>query len=234
MTHDEASELTGAYVVGALSAADRTAFEAHVAGCAACAAEVRALSPVADALGEAVAPADPSPAVRARLMAAVQASAQAESVRRQRAVFPAWLAAAAAIVLVAGAAWYAVSVRRESQTDRLVRAVLAAPDLARIDLAGQPLAPSASARAYWSRSHGLVVTAANLPALPPGRTYQVWVLTKEPSPLSAGLIKPDRDGRATLTVVTPLDMPDPVAMAVTIEPDGGVPSPTGEKYLVGP
>jgi hypothetical protein len=32
---------------------------------------------------------------------------------------------------------------------------------------------------------------------------------------------------------TPVDLPQPVGMAVTIEPDGGVPSPTGDKYLVG-
>ena len=30
-----------------------------------------------------------------------------------------------------------------------------------------------------------------------------------------------------------LDLPKPVAMAVTLEPEGGVPAPTGEKYLVG-
>jgi hypothetical protein len=32
---------------------------------------------------------------------------------------------------------------------------------------------------------------------------------------------------------TPPDLPKPVAMAVTLEPDGGVPAPTGDKYLVG-
>jgi hypothetical protein len=35
------------------------------------------------------------------------------------------------------------------------------------------------------------------------------------------------------TFNTPPDIPQPVALAVTIEPAGGVPAPTGEKYLVG-
>ena len=70
-----------------------------------------------------------------------------------------------------------------------------APDTARVDLAGQPAAPSASARAFWSRSRGLVFTASNLPALPEGRVYQLWVLTGQPAPISAGLLTPDRDGR---------------------------------------
>jgi len=112
-------------------------------------------------------------------------------------------------------------------------AILAAPDLARIDLAGQPAAPSASARALWSRSRGLVFTASNLPPLPAGRVYQLWVLSSQPAPMSAGLLKPDFAGNITATIATPPDMPQPVAMAVTLEPDGGVPAPTGDKYLVG-
>ena len=109
----------------------------------------------------------------------------------------------------------------------------AAPDLARIDLAGQPAAPQASARAFWSRSRGLVFTASNLPAPPAGRTYQLWILTAQPAPVSAGLLKPDANGRVNAVFETPADLPKPTAMAVTIEPDGGVPAPTGDKYLVG-
>jgi anti-sigma-K factor RskA len=32
---------------------------------------------------------------------------------------------------------------------------------------------------------------------------------------------------------TPADIPAPAALAVTIEPEGGSPGPTGAKYLVG-
>ena len=52
-------------------------------------------------------------------------------------------------------------------------AILTAPDVRRVDLAGQPVAPAASARAFWSRSRGLVITASNLPPLPPGRIHQL-------------------------------------------------------------
>ena len=113
-------------------------------------------------------------------------------------------------------------------------AVLAAPDLQRIDLAGQPTAPQASARAFWSRSRGLVFTASNLPTPPAGKTYQLWVLTKQPAPISAGLFKPDsqRTGCRGLRHAAQ-NLPQPIGMAVTIEPEGGVPAPTGDKYLVG-
>ena len=110
--------------------------------------------------------------------------------------------------------------------------VLTAPDLARVDLEGQPVAPDARARAFWSRSRGLVFSASRLPSLRPGRTYQVWVVTAS-APVSVGLLTPDEAGRAQGMFVTPADIAPPVAMAVTEEPAGGVPSPTGAKYLVG-
>jgi anti-sigma-K factor RskA len=110
--------------------------------------------------------------------------------------------------------------------------VLSAPDVARVDLAGQPAAPQASARAFWSRSRGMVFSASNLPQLPAGRTYQVWVVTAQ-GPISAGLITPDAQGAANAIFSTPSDIPQPVALAVTIEPLGGVAAPTGDRYLVG-
>jgi len=231
--HDEAVELTGAYVLGALPADERAAFEVHLASCSRCTAEVRALRPVSDALGQSSLPIDPPPGVRAALTQAITAANAASDTASTRTTWPAWLAIAATLALAAGAGWYAINTRRESDRDRLINSVLAAPDLARIDLSGQPVAPSATARAYWSRSNGLVVLASNLPPLPAGRIYQLWVLTKEPAPMSAGLLQPDRDGHALMTVVTPVDRPSPVAMAVTIEPAGGVTAPTGDKYLVG-
>jgi anti-sigma-K factor RskA len=111
-------------------------------------------------------------------------------------------------------------------------AVLAAPDLVRIDLAGQGPGSAARGRALWSRNRGMVFTAANLPPPPAGRVYQVWVVTAQ-APVSAGLLSPDASGGATVYFQTPSDIPAPVAIAVTLEPAGGVPAPTGARYLVG-
>ena len=124
--------------------------------------------------------------------------------------------------------------RRASAEAQSQLAVVAAPDLQRIDLTGQPVAPRSAGRAFWSRSRGLVFTASNLPALPAGKTYQLWVLTKQPAPISAGVFKPDAGGRVTSMFETPVDLPQPVGMAVTIEPEGGVAAPSGDKYLVSP
>jgi anti-sigma-K factor RskA len=253
--HDQFGDQAGAYVLDALTPAEWEAFEVHLAGCATCAAEVRSLTPVAAELARLAPPADPAARVRARLLAAL--SKQSPSYGWH----VSWLAAAASVALAVGLGGYAAQLRGRVTTletrlrDTAARAeaserqmadarrtafdaqsevaVLAAPDLARIDLAGQPAAPNASARAFWSRSRGLVFTASNLPPPPPGRAYQLWVLTTQPLPISAGMLRPDANGRVSAIFGTPQDLPTPIAMAVTLEPEGGVPAPTGDKYLVG-
>jgi Anti-sigma-K factor rskA, C-terminal len=184
------------------------------------------------------------------------ASAKADGAR-----IAAWLAVAASLVLAAFLGWDGVRLRgriaelttelaqaraavaatesrmailqRSADRNQSALAVLTAPDVARIDLAGQPDAPQASGRAYWSRARGMVFSAAALPPPPSGRTYQVWVVTSAPAPISAGLIEPDSGGRVSAVFATPPDIPQPLAVAVTLEPAGGVPAPTGPKVLVG-
>jgi anti-sigma-K factor RskA len=170
-----------------------------------------------------------------------------------------WLAAAAAAVLTVGLGFYVWQLRdrlaeverrldeataraaaSETQVAQLRQAavevrttalVIGAPDLVQVDLAGQP-GSSAKARAFWSRSHGLVFAAVDLPPLPPGKVYQLWVVGPE-APVSAAIFEPDAAGRATAVVEAERRFPEPAAFAVTLEPAGGVPQPTGDKVLVG-
>jgi anti-sigma-K factor RskA len=122
--------------------------------------------------------------------------------------------------------------RRAVDEADAARLVLGATDLARIDLKAEAAAAGARARAFWNRSSGLVFTASALPTVPDGKVYQLWVLTAG-DPVSAGLLRPDPGGSVDLFVKTPLDLPAPVGMAVTVEPSGGVPQPTGERILLG-
>jgi anti-sigma-K factor RskA len=244
-THDELKALAAGYVLGSLDAEDRRAFEAHLAGCAECAAEIASLRPVMAALASTVPQVTPRSELRARVIGRVPGGAGRPRVPDEDAsMFPgvvvlSWLGMAAALVLAVGAGVYAVALQRQVADLRArfdqaqsTTAVLAAPDLARIDLQGQPAAPDARARALWSRSRGLVFTAANLPPAPAGKNYQVWVVTAQ-APVSAGLLMPDATGGGTQYYMTPPDIAPPLAVAVTLEPAGGVPAPTGDKYLVG-
>ena len=214
--------------------------------------------PILQGLGQAVPQVDPPIALRARVLESVGTRPPARLTTTRPVAWQ--FATAASLALAAGLTLYTGQLRgrvsllegelrdtraradaadqRTTEVQRTAAgaqsavAVLTAPDAARVDLAGQPAAPQASARAFWSRSRGMVFTAANLPPLPAGRTYQLWVVTAQAA-LSAGLLAPDAQGSVNATFSTPPDIPQPVAMAVTIEPAGGVPAPTGERYLVG-
>jgi hypothetical protein len=216
--------------------------------------------PILQGLAQAVPQVDPPHALRARLLGSVSSTSPASTFTPPRPVAW-WLATAASLALVAGLTIYTAQLRtritgleselrdtraradaaqqrvlvaqRTATGAQTAVAILTAPDVARVDLAGQqPVSPGASARAFWSRSRGMVFNASNLPPLPAGRTYQLWVVTAQ-APISAGLLTPDIQGSVSEVFNTPPDIPQPVAMAVTIEPAGGVPAPTGDKYLVG-
>ena len=66
--HDHYAELAAAYALGSLTSAETLVFEAHLAVCSACAAEVRGFVPVLEALGFSTAEAAPEPAVRQTLL----------------------------------------------------------------------------------------------------------------------------------------------------------------------
>lgn len=273
-THDEIRELSSLYVLGGLTPEERAAFEAHLATCAECAAEVESLKPVVPALAQAVPQLAPPPAVRDRLLARVSQISEATQrnvVRVSQETKPEtppiasgiqWLPLAASLVLVVGLGVYALQLRgriRVLETelqDALARAdvngrqladtrrvslelqnqmaVLTAPDVTSVNLAGQPVSPAAQGRAFWSRSRGLVFTASNLPPPPPDRTYQLWfIVASDGAKVSAGIFSPDAGGSATLLFTSPPGMPQPAQLAVTLEPSGGVPQPTGAMYLAG-
>jgi len=260
MDHGALREQVEAYALGALTASERAQFETHLATCDECGASVQAMTGAADALAQSVPQLEPPASLRTRVLTSATGVKPASGTRRMSVVVP-WLAAAASLIVAVALGGYAVAMRgrvsslegrlrealqraalnerqiadlrRTSAASQSQMAVLAAPDLQRIDLAGKTAAPRSAGRAFWSRSRGLVFTASNLPALPAGKVYQLWVLTRQPGPVSAGLFKPDPSGSATTIFETPVDLPQPIGMAVTIEPEGGVPAPTGEMYLVG-
>jgi anti-sigma-K factor RskA/F0F1-type ATP synthase membrane subunit b/b' len=75
--------------------------------------------------------------------------------------------------------------------------------------------------------------ANNLPALPAGKTYQLWIITDTPRPVSAGVFSLDRGrkGRGMLQNIP--DVAKIKQFAVSLEPAGGKPQPTGAVYLAG-
>jgi anti-sigma-K factor RskA len=248
--HEQFAELAGAYALGALDSEDLAAFEQHWPTCAECQQLVADARLVAGMLPLALTPVEPPAALRNRIMMSAAPPATPS-------VTTNWLAIAATLlaVVAGGLAWtqyrqaatsQAAATQSQAQLEtmqaqlsalqsqadvaRQAVDILAADDVARVELKGQPAAPSSTGRAYWSASRGLLFSAVNLPALPQGRVYQLWYVTAT-APVSAALVTPDAAGRFTVITPSPAGV-TPTAFAVTIEPAGGLPAPSGAFYLL--
>jgi hypothetical protein len=177
-------------------------------------------------------------------------------VKIRRGVHPGWLAAAAVLILGLAAALYSSSETRRLLVDDvqeaqaasvdlqrrielyaeqadLAVAILTASDMQPIAMSGKANATATTARAYWSPTRGLLIVANDLPMPPPGRIYQVWVIGGG-KPISAGLLGDQGAGRGMLIVPPPSGVaPGTVTVAVTDEPPGGLPAPSGDIRLAG-
>jgi anti-sigma-K factor RskA len=77
------------------------------------------------------------------------------------------------------------------------------------------------------------VVLAGVPPLEPGKTYELWAIRGNNAPEPAGLLAV-ADASGAALHVAPIKAPSEVtAFAVSIEPAGGSPSPTGPVVLAG-
>lgn len=115
---------------------------------------------------------------------------------------------------------------RLASTSAALATVAAGPETV---LAGQ-LSADTRGRLYSGRD-GVLLVVDGLPRPPEDRTYQLWGIVGG-TPVSAGLFSTDADGEGFLwTASVPAGSVE--QWAVTEEPAGGVPQPTGDMVLLG-
>lgn len=165
---------------------------------------------------------------------------RAERFRSQ--TFTQWLAVAASFLLAAASAvffWQNRQLKSERaqlaqqlQTAQQTIAQMQAPTTRVLALQGQE-APQASAKVFWDTTrHEWVMQVFDLPDAPTAMDYQLWYVTKE-AKLSAAVFRPDARGRAELRLSLPSGVAENLAAtAVTLEPRGGSPQPTGKFFLL--
>ncbi|HYY06770.1 MAG TPA: anti-sigma factor [Candidatus Limnocylindria bacterium] len=260
MNHDPFDTLAAVYALDALDGEELVEFQAHLAqGCTRCAATLRESHEALAALAVSALPAVPPPEVKQALVSRVAAAAPPSASRRTRARgrIP-WIVGAAAAAVVAAAFTGAFvaghyearlgHMARElaATRERLQREVAAlndqlavyrsAADLLRdpatqvVTLRGLGPGPRATGRVIWHQAAGGQLLVANLPPAPPGKAYELWTIG-EGAPRPAGVFRVDAAGRATHRV-EPVEGGKPVKVfAVTLEPEHGVPAPTGPMVL---
>ncbi len=169
MTDHEWSELAAPYALGALAPDERERFEAHLADCAACRAEVRALRDVAVLLADAAPAATPPPGLRDRVL---REARQARPIRRARGPVVPWLAAAACIVIALGLGYGYLRERAAS------RQTSAAPAGRTYQLWAIAQGKPVSLGVFNTAADGRVTAAM---AVPPGLTFELSAVTEEPA-----------------------------------------------------
>jgi anti-sigma factor RsiW len=232
----DAHTLVGAYALDALDPKERALVEEHLDACPACAQEVAELHAVTATLAADVA-ARPPDSLRSAVLAELAVTRQLPPAPRSRARRspagagsgrPWWarplVAVAAALVVVCASLGFVVA----SQQDRLDAAQARAGSLGALASAAvnvpaaRPVAGGGHLAVVSARDQALVV-ATDLPVLPTGRVYQLWLVKAGGGrPASAGTLG-GQAGRTTWIVGISNTDSD---VGLTVEPAGGSRQPT--------
>lgn len=112
-----------------------------------------------------------------------------------------------------------------------VVALLTSPDAHMAKLAGTKDAPGAHAMLAYDKNGNAMLMARGLPAVPKGMAYQLWYI-KDNKKMPGRVFSPDAAGNGILEDHIPAVARDAAVFAITLEPESGVPVPTGSIYLV--
>jgi anti-sigma factor RsiW len=220
-----------AYALGALDDAEREAIAAHVDGCATCTAD---LAQFEDALYEAASvgavSVDPPRDLRRRIVMRHRDARGSGAMTWDERIrgfltrpVPAAVPLALAVLLVIS---FGVVGMTRQQADEYGRALAGVADGRVVALGATGASPEARA-AVVIPTQGSPYLIVRLPAPPPGRAWEAWVLKPGPRAVAAGLSK--SGGVFTLSLTAPLGAGEGVA--ITLEPEVGSTQPTTEPVL---
>lgn len=243
-------DLIPAYALGALDAAERSAFEAQLANDAEARQMLAEYQAITDLL-VLTTPAQPAPAhlkqdLQRRLaarraatpasQAPVSPTPEMRALPRSRPVLR-LLALAAMLAAILGIVWYLTQRPAPGLSGRDRYDVLAAQEGAlRVALAPADDLPQVSGDLVAAPDgREAVIRVSGLPALTTDQTFQLWRVDANSQVSSGGLFRADADPEATYIVIS-LDSPfrDYRAFGVSIEPAGGSPfadRPTGPRVF---
>ena len=251
--HEQYAEDLALYALDALPEDERAKLEQHLATCAACRLELEQLR--ADTALLAMSAAGPRPPQRARqrLLDAVAREPRSSKAAQSSGQHSWWgwlgWAATAAVIVFAFSLWRenttlsamlasarsgaAESARQLDELRKIAEPIIE-PEAQRVTLVAVKTSPQPQGKAFYLRSrNSLVFLASNMPALPPQKAYELWLIPTSGNPIPAGVFKPDAHGSAS--VVNPPLPPgtEAKAFAVTVENQAGSEKPTTPILMMG-
>ena len=128
-----------------------------------------------------------------------------------------------------------VSLRDELTRKNEQLKVLSAKQIHISIMDGLKVNPIGYGKIIWDpEKRSAILQVSNLPAVPSDKDYQLWVI-KGKKPISAGVFAVN-DTSSNFFKIENLAVTNPkeiAAFAVTLEPKGGMPQPTGDMYMMG-
>jgi anti-sigma-K factor RskA len=251
--HERYSEDLALYALEALQGEERARVDEHLAACPAYRRELEQLR--ADTALLALSTTGPRPPQRARqrLLDAVARESRVprlvETSRRRSWWGALGWAATAAVVVFAVSLWRENSLLKEtlasanSQAAKSVREIeelrriaapILEPEAQRITLVAAKTPPQPQSKVFYLRKrNSLVLLANNLPALPPQKAYELWLIPTSGAPIPAGVFKPDARGSASVVNPTLPAGAEAKAFAITVENEAGAATPTMPIVMMG-
>jgi anti-sigma-K factor RskA len=235
MVHDDYKEIIPMHALSALDAGEEHALNEHLAECAECRRDLAEWEATAASLALSAKPMEPSPEVREKILNKIRSEKSPSKV----VPFPSprrriWGAIAAVVVFTA----LLVSVfllwqqNRELRQQTQIAQVLNAPGSKVIELSGTTEASGATAKLAYDKNGRAILIANGLPRTPTGKEYQLWYIVDN-KPIPGKTFAADNNGQGTLQDQVPEAARRSAIFAITLEPTGGVRSPTGAIYLRG-
>ncbi len=240
MTCDELRSDYLLHALGVLEDPERAELLAHLQrGCENCMAGLREAQQLAFAIGAGAEGPEPSSNLKRRVLAAAGVTSETKWHWHT-----AWQAAAAVALIaiavfifqtrqhdteIAGVRQQLSQSGAENATLRAALAVLQAPATREVAFGPGTSGPPGG-RVFFNGSTVLLL-ASNLPAPPPGKAYEMWVIPKGGMPAPAGLFASTAQGTALHLYTARSQVIETDTIAVTLEDAAGVNAPTSQPLI---
>jgi len=236
-----AEALLGAHALGALTEAEALQVETHLAACEQCAARAAEFQQIAGGLLHLAPEVKPPSGLRARLIAAMDETAQPAPRSYPAGRRLNWVGALAAVALLAlNLAQWVRNASLQAQLESLATQQ-------RAGQTAQALRSYPSSRVVELEAGGIRGTLVYDPGFPlavlyiwglenpgPQQSYQAWLISADGTRTSGGLLElPEEQGFAWLVVHAPQPLQDYSGFGLTLEPAAGSRLPTGPRILGG-
>lgn len=112
--------------------------------------------------------------------------------------------------------------------------ILEARDVDLVLMDGLEVNPNGYGKVVWDKENGqALLQVANLPAVPLNKDYQLWFVVNN-QPISAGVFAVNNPTNDNFFKIDRFQNDAAAgAFAITLEPEGGSPQPTGDMYMLG-